>query len=274
MTNYICPGCRNSDYKKIKFFFDGHQKLLKCKSCSLIFRIRLETMKEDTDYSGGYLSEKYQNDLINNLNFRKDYKVYILNKVKKIKPDPFEILDIGCSTGSFLNIASEVFPSAQMTGIEPSAGEIRMGKELFKKIIFYHSIYQKNLFESKKFDIIHHSHVIEHIADPLSFLEQNHYHLKKNGILFITYPSARSWYFIRDYFRKNTTGHIIQNQHFNYFTSTSMRNILNKAGFKILEEIYGMTYLKRKNLMYKFSFDPIFKYFKIGEPYFICSKTE
>lgn len=272
MKKYICPSCENSDFNKISFFFDGHQKLVKCKICKLIFRIRLESFNEEINYSGETLSESYKKDLLDSISFRKKYKSYILSLLKKYVASPVSILDIGCSVGSFLNVAGEIFPGTKLIGIEPSLAEVNLGKSLFANITFINTLYRKELFNHEEFDIIHHSHVIEHIVHPKDFIENNYYHLKKGGILLITYPSAKSFYFFKDYITRKNPGHIIQNQHFNYFTSSSMRNLLQNNGFDILEELYGLTYIKRESAFYKFTIDPVFKFFKIGEPYFICRK--
>ena len=51
-----------------------------------------------------------------------------------------------------------------------------------------------------------------------------------------------------------------------------MNNLLKNIGFKVVKEIYGMSYLKRNKKILKYTIDPFFKLFKIGEPYFICQK--
>lgn len=274
MKNYICPACGNSDIGNTKVFFDGNQKLLKCKVCKLIFRIQFKTLNQRIEYFSDFLSKSYEEDLLKSIDSRSKYKVYILKSVKKYLQNPDSFLDIGCSIGSFLNIASTIFLKTKMIGIEPSKAEVSLGERMFYNIKFINSYYKKELFESEKFDIIHHSHVIEHIIKPKDFLENNYFHLKKGGILLLSYPSAKTLAFFKDYLTKNYPGHVIQDQHFNYFTSESMRNLLKKVGFEILDELYGLNYLKRNMKILKFTIDPIFKLLKIGEPYTICTKSK
>ncbi len=234
---------------RIKFFLDGNQKLLKCKDCNLIFRLRLKTINEEINYDEDRISTQHEQNLLNEVDSRKDYKEFVLNCAKQYLHSPKEFLDIGSSVGSFLIIVDKVFPGTKLIGVEPSKPEVEIGKGLFNKIQFVNSYYDKDMFEKGRFDIVHHSHVIEHIIDPRKFIETNHFHLKKNGLLMLSYPSALTFSFIIDYLTKRSPGHVIQEQHFNYFSPTSIRNLLEKSGFEILNELYGLSYLKRNRLI-------------------------
>lgn len=270
----ICPSCEQTDFSLIKVVYDGNQKLLKCKRCHLIFRLRLADFDQEICYTHQNLNETFKNDLIESYAYRSVYKSYVAKLIKKHNKVPENILDIGCSTGSFLNIISKQLPDTKTIGIEPSLEEIKLGQQMNPNanIQFINQYYDQDSFSAESLDVIHHSHVLEHITNPKSFLQNNHLHLKKGGLLLLTYPSANSLMFYIDFYTKRYPGHIIQEQHFNYFSSKSIIQLLQNSGFTKIEEYYGLSYLKKEKSILKYTIDPIFKFLKFGSPYILCVK--
>jgi hypothetical protein len=78
--------------------------------------------------------------------------------------------------------------------------------------------------------------------------------------------------FYIDFYTKRYPGHIIQEQHFNYFSSKSIIQLLQNSGFTKIEEYYGLSYLKKEKSILKYTIDPIFKFLKFGSPYILCVK--
>ena len=116
-------------------------------------------------------------------------KQTFLRRLKILKPylkPGLSILEIGCSSGFML------FPLIKKrykcTGIEPSGIFNKFLKK--KKIDVYSSLEELDKKKpNQKFDIIMHFFVLEHIADPLSFLKTLLSKLNKNGKIIFEIPN-------------------------------------------------------------------------------------
>ena len=129
-----------------------------------------------------------------------------------------KILDIGCGSGFLLFLLKEL--GAEVMGIEP--GEI--GQYGSKK---YNLPIIKSTFSSHhvadKFDIIISTFVLEHIKEPLNFLHDCTTLLKDDGSLLLSVPNCEPFIEVGDI-------SMLIHEHYNYFTSLSLKNILDSAG--------------------------------------------
>ena len=142
-----------------------------------------------------------------------------------------DLLEIGCSSGFMLDAFKA--KGLNCIGVEPS-GE-------FKDFLIQsgHNVVQdiSEIEEHKKFDIITHFFVLEHIRDPFAFLSQSYDLLKENGVIICEIPCANdpltSIYNI-DAFEK----FYWSIAHHYYYTPTSIKYVLNslKYKFKIVPE--------------------------------------
>jgi SAM-dependent methyltransferase len=102
-----------------------------------------------------------------------------------IKKEDFSVLDVGCGDGSFLDKIKYAFPTAQTFGIEPDHLAAKIANE-------NHEIYNgfiEDFSTDKKYDIIVTSHVIEHVADPVLFLDNLRSLLAKGGKIIVDTPN-------------------------------------------------------------------------------------
>jgi len=135
------------------------------------------------------------------------------------------ILDIGCATGALL--ASLRNRGWQVTGVEisPSAEYARCERALDVRS----SVLEENSFPAETFDVVHASHLIEHLNDPFAFLMEVSRVLKKNGFIFITTPNI-------DGFQSRLFGSSWRSAIFDHlylFSVSTLSKLLKKTGFKI-----------------------------------------
>ncbi len=97
------------------------------------------------------------------------------------------ILDIGCSSGHFMSLA--IKHSFFAYGIEPNNLE-RMSAEAKGLEILGKTI--EDLPSDAMFDVITLWDVLEHIPDPVSYVESLSQHLSTGGIVFIQVPTCDS----------------------------------------------------------------------------------
>ncbi|WP_136987744.1 class I SAM-dependent methyltransferase [Synechococcus sp. UW69] len=99
-----------------------------------------------------------------------------------------DVLDIGCSTGLFLKVFSDVSTiRAKTFGIEPNIKESNFALSQGINIIGS-SIGEVN----RSFDVITLWDVLEHIPDPIAYIKNIKANLKPGGLLFIQIPTCDS----------------------------------------------------------------------------------
>jgi 2-polyprenyl-3-methyl-5-hydroxy-6-metoxy-1,4-benzoquinol methylase len=269
-SGYFCPGCKEKELARFRIVFDSYQKLFKCGTCGLIFRARFATMNQSIDYVS------MREDIVSLQNNRRGLfyrRMFHLAMQRAQSGGAF--LDIGSGDGILLQIAQEN-GVGEAIGIELNKDKCEYVTNTLRQKCL-NKYYTADLFPGACFDLIHHSHVIEHIEDPHAFIAANYAHLKRGGVLFFTFPPASSVNFMLDKVKRNAArGHVIQEQHYNYLNRSSTVALLRNAGFKDILYLCGNQYLKRHHskarLVYRFLVDPAFRLLHFGEPYVFCSK--
>ena len=85
--------------------------------------------------------------------------------------------------------------------------------------------------------------VLEHVANPINFLKQFSFFLKKSGYIFLTFPNASSY---RAKIFKSRWRMVAPLSHVNYFTKKSIKMLLEDCGFQpIIVKPVSMVVLKK-----------------------------
>lgn len=196
-----CPLCnfKQKKIKKIAPFVYGDKTKKKgfflCENCDVRYLFpRLNKKQEKFFYKmefekfmearsgkfSGWL--KAEDHILKNKETFKRRMKYIKPNLKSKK----NILEVGCSSGFML------FPlikkGFKCTGIEPSGVFSRFLKS--KKIDVYSSIEKLKKNTNKKFDLIIHFFVLEHIADPIKFIKSLLPLLEKKGQIIFEIPNV------------------------------------------------------------------------------------
>jgi 2-polyprenyl-3-methyl-5-hydroxy-6-metoxy-1,4-benzoquinol methylase len=130
-------------------------------------------------------------------------------------------LDIGCGTGKLVSALAARGASA--FGLESSAAGRAIcasrGVEVIASDLFEPGL------DGQRFEAITAIEVIEHVPSPTRFLQRIRELLRPGGILFLT---TGNWNLVR---RETGTPYVMPEGHIYYFTPTTMRAYLAKAGF-------------------------------------------
>jgi len=206
---------------------------VKCKHCGLVQRNPQPDKNEILSrYSDTYGNDYLSYELKNETAFLKLQQLALkdagFSKVEKTlfaeAKNP-AILDIGCATGAL--IASLRGKGWRVTGVEISPSAIYAKNE--RKLDVRDIPLEENHFPDNSFDVILASHLIEHLNEPKSFLEETYRILKTNGSLFITTPDISG--FQSRLFGSRWRSAIFD--HLYLFSRRTLSKMLKTAGFKV-----------------------------------------
>lgn len=100
------------------------------------------------------------------------------------------ILEIGCGDGHFLGRMKKKYPSKKLLGIELNKDAVAKGKNSGLSVVDESiELFAQNPAHHNAFDAVCYFQVLEHIANPKTFIESSLACLKKGGLLFISVPN-------------------------------------------------------------------------------------
>ncbi|MDD4900811.1 MAG: class I SAM-dependent methyltransferase [Patescibacteria group bacterium] len=197
--------------------------------------------------------KSFTDSLINNSRRRKIKKIVVIAK-KSV--DKRSLLDIGCGDGGFIALLAAA--GWRVAGTEMAApGSHKQSASV--------SIYRRELlscgFAKADFDLVTMWHSLEHLAEPLIYLQEVGRVLKKEGALLLEVPNFNSW---QSVIFKNNWFHLDVPRHIFHYDKKSLELILKKANFKITKVSYGSliyglfgwiqsclnVFCRRKNLLF------------------------
>lgn len=234
-----CIICKKSQEKKI------FKDLTQCESCNLVYYDKAEDINVDNLYQEGYFQGEeyfdYKNDkAILQKNFARHLKEIL--KYKK----GGELFEIGCAYGFFLDLAKKYF---SVEGIDIAEHPTAHAKnELGLNVATgYYTEYAPN----KKFDIFCLWDTIEHLEAPGKFIEKISVELNPGGYLFLTTGDIGS---LLAKARGKKWRMIHPPTHLFYFSKSTIKKLLKKYGFEVIEITHPGVFRSLKQILYSLFF--------------------
>ncbi len=199
----------------------GHLSLVICENCSLL---QLEHSFDTSEMYGdnyGYMSSLNQAMFDHLKNKVTKLKSKINLKTKDI------IIDIGSNDGTFLGFFDKKF---KLIGVDPT---IKKFHKFYKKNIikipdFYSKQSVSQSLQKKKAKLITSISMFYDLPDPIKFVEDIYDCLDNNGL----------WHLEQSYMPamiKNISYDTICHEHLEYYSLKSIKYIMDKVGFKIID---------------------------------------
>lgn len=158
----------------------------------------------------------------------KKYRLeYFRNFIEKFSLKDKKIIEIGCGQGEFLDIMSKV--NSNVHGIENYKNSVDLCRSKGLKVYegFIEDRYYK--IENSPYDGFFIMNFLEHLPDPNEFLKGIYENLNEGAIGLIEVPNV-------DMIISNLMFSEFISDHLLYFTSKTLRLLVEKNGFEILEE--------------------------------------
>lgn len=212
-TEFITPPINLSDYYESDYFFDFQDNE------NLLFRMKKKIIKEKYKPTNNIISNKV-------FHFLGSFISALPSKIGKV-------LDFGCSCGEILYLLKKTGFDVYGMDISKIAVEKCHSHGLNNVSLGVEK--DLNIYADNFFDSIRASHVIEHMVDPKIFIKLAYKKIKKGGELVIQTPNINS---LGVLFGKYTKYYYDIPRHIILFSSSSIRYLLNKNGFKNVEISY------------------------------------
>ncbi|MBE9506686.1 MAG: class I SAM-dependent methyltransferase [Chloroflexi bacterium] len=151
-------------------------------------------------------------------------------------PDGRPLLDVGCYTGVFVEIAARHGWDAW--GVEPSRWAVRQAQERGLHVV--QGTLNTADLPKAHFDVVTTWDVIEHVTDPRGLLQQVHRLLKPGGLVVVHTIDIESL-FAR---LMGSRWPWLMEMHIYYFSRRTLRAMLEKCGFQVLSDRPQGRYLR------------------------------
>jgi 2-polyprenyl-3-methyl-5-hydroxy-6-metoxy-1,4-benzoquinol methylase len=235
-----CNLCGGNHFRIIE---DGEKPsyVLKCIDCGLVF---VHPFPDPTTLSTHY-DEDYYADW---MEAQRDKRLRMwrrrLGSVEKRRKIG-SLLDVGCATGTFLQLARD--SGWNVRGTEYSAYAAKYAAEHLGADIFCGELIDAR-YEDASFDVVTFWHVLEHVTDPTRYLTEARRILKPSGLIVIAVPNVNDYIMQAAY--KIVKGRPLKlfskgerEIHLFHFSAHTLLAYLRKTGFddiRIMPD-YGIT---------------------------------
>lgn len=197
------------------------EKILKCVTCGLVFvpsgensQNIIKQYKEMVDE--GYVAEEQG---------RRKTACMVLKKLQRYQKKDKLMLDVGCSTGFFLDEAKK--KGWQVQGVELSLWAAKIARDKFDIEVINSTLKQAKL-PANSYDVIVLHDTIEHVLNPKEMLMEIRRLLKPDGVVYINTPDIQS--LASRVLKAKWWG--INRHHLFYFSRKTLNRLLEAAGFK------------------------------------------
>jgi 2-polyprenyl-3-methyl-5-hydroxy-6-metoxy-1,4-benzoquinol methylase len=185
-----CNACGSMQHEA--FFEKEGWQLLRCARCQLVFVGNPPTDEQREalySFASGY-HEELGKDAASIAFHRREAERNLAVLTRHRAPGG-RLLDIGCSSGLFLDLARKV--GWQVRGLEYSPDSAQMARDQFKLDVVTGEL-RPDTFAPGSFDVVTLWDVIEHVPDPKSVLQRVKPLLAPGGLLVLKTPNVDGLY--------------------------------------------------------------------------------
>ena len=175
--------------------------------------------------------------LIQIISFLIPFSSFFLNRAvrfieKPSKLNQLNLLDVGCGRGDFLLRSEHCGYNSMGIDFDPETVKIACSRGLNARVSEI-----QELPESKLYDAVTMSHVLEHVKDPILTLNNIFKRIKPGGYFYVATPNFNSAG--RRVFKNNWRGCDVP-RHMQFFSTETLRNALEKVGFNEVVQVYDL----------------------------------
>ncbi len=205
-------------------------RIVQCKRCSFTFRKPLPSKEElSVFYACAESSTHFTDQRLRALQAKERFR-YVHRDIDMTIVS--SLLEVGCDDGLFLHTVLQKYPQLKVAGIEPSKERAEFTRSAYGiKCIITAEMEEVAPWET--FDLIACFHVLEHVADLHDFLSRIKAFMRPDSVLFLEIPDYSLTKFNLPFGKKILTPGYKFGEHLWFFTTPTLRLLLEKEGFKV-----------------------------------------
>jgi 2-polyprenyl-3-methyl-5-hydroxy-6-metoxy-1,4-benzoquinol methylase len=210
----------------------GEFPLDRCRGCGSLVLHRLPARETAAGfYPRDYWYRESDQTWLSTLEWR--YRRWVLKDhvgyVGRFLPSPAKVLEVGCSSGTFLYLLKR--QGVEVLGLDFSKEAAAEAKSRYAITVLVGSL-KDHADELRRWapHAVCMFHVLEHLVDPLEELRLVHSILWSRGQLFLQVPNMDSWQaelFGARWYGVDVPRHVVN------FTESGLRHVIKRAGFRI-----------------------------------------
>ncbi len=221
--NSACLVCSSEDHKNIGN--TGSFSIVQCNDCGLRFLDPVPTEECLSEFYASQENFSYYASVIERKLKSGRRKIQRLQKYCSRG----KFLDIGCSTGANVEAARRL--GYDSSGIDLCEAAINFARNNFPNNQFSVNNIAQVQKESKHYDLVFCTEVIEHIPTPHEFVESLRNIMNINGILYMTTPDAGHFRVPRKF---SSWKHVHAPDHLVYFNHEVLKQLLTEHHIQVL----------------------------------------
>ena len=165
-----------------RFLLRGYYR--KCPLCRGASRIESDAPERLDEYWRGeafWSEEEIEKRKQREPVFREAFRI-----LRRHKPEPGSVLDIGCGIGTFLAICRE--EGWRVTGVDPAPIACQVAKREYG-LDLVNDTFSARLFGERRFDAVFAAQVLHHLPDPAAFLADVTRVVAEDGVILLRTPN-------------------------------------------------------------------------------------
>lgn len=226
--------CNNCNAKNIKVYMKNSvNDMVRCEKCGLVFVKKMPSKKTISDYYQDEFYDKEKSERFGEL-FEMIVglsRFFRARAIGKLCRKPGRMADVGFSRGTTMKMLRS--KGWQTFGTQISLNSYNNAKK--NNLNVFLGDLKSAKIPSRSVDLITFWHVLEHLRNPDSYLQEANRILSNNGKLVVEVPNIGSP--VAKLFRKKWAGLDLP-RHLYHFSSKSLKSIVKKNSFKIAGRKY------------------------------------
>ena len=236
-SNFIeverCTLCGGSE--RTEQFRDGPFRVVRCTGCTLVYvtpRLRPEVLPQV--YNEEYWSSKSPKER-GYADYRSQAPLYLktfkkrLALVERFRKHKGRALDVGCAAGFFLKILHDA--GWTVDGVELSPAIASHAREVYGFEQVHVGPVESAGYEKGSFDLITMWDVVEHVPEPLPFLEHTMSLLADDGVFILETQNVESKFAKRLGPKWHHYKHL---EHLYHFSPATIERLLDRVGMEVV----------------------------------------
>ncbi|MGE3270130.1 MAG: class I SAM-dependent methyltransferase [Chloroflexota bacterium] len=206
--------------------YSAHYRIVQCQRCGLVYASPIfDEAEVETLYTGSPHTNVADGE---DVNIRRTMELYY-QAARPWLPGRQRILDIGCDTGSLLDIARQD-GFRKLYGIEPRPVSAAIARKVPGATIS-DAFYERQEYPPEHFDLVSLVHVVDHLVHPTHLLDKAWQHLRPGGVILAVVHNSQSVLarVLGERFPPYNLYH-----HY-YFSPRTLRLLFQRSGFEVLE---------------------------------------